>query len=83
LATLNGEKAQAESWLAQLAPRMYLGWATYHLICLEIDQAADWIEKAIDERDPRVTFLIRFMRTSSRWPALAEKMNLPEAAPSG
>ena len=29
LATLNGEKAQAESLLAQLAPRMYLGWAVY------------------------------------------------------
>jgi tetratricopeptide (TPR) repeat protein len=81
LAARDGDTARAESLLAQLAPGMYLAWATYHLARLETDQAADWIGKAIDERDPRVMFVVPYMRTSSRWPALAKMMNLPAAVP--
>ena len=77
LAARDGDRARAESLLAQLAPGMYLAWATYHLARLETDQAADWIGKAIEERDPRVMFVVPYMRTSSQWPALAKMMNLP------
>ena len=58
-----------------------LGWAAYHLVRLEFDQAAEWTAKAIEERDPGVLMLLPYMRTSSRWPALAKMLNLPEVAP--
>ena len=29
--------------------------ATYYLFCDELDQAADWFEKALDNRDANVT----------------------------
>ena len=54
LAGCEGDAARAESLLAQLAPGAALGWAAYHLVRLEFDQAADWTAKAIKERDPRV-----------------------------
>jgi hypothetical protein len=59
------------------------GRVGYHLLCSEIDAAADWYERAIEERDP---FAVVFacipygnsLRESSRWPKLARMMNLPE-----
>jgi hypothetical protein len=50
----------------------------------EIEQAAEWTEKAIDRQEQTVTMLLLpkpwgpMLRRSSRWPALAKKMNLPE-----
>ena len=60
------------------------GFVYYHLICSEIEQAADWAEKAMEQREPWVIFLLmlphaKALRQSSRWPALAKMMNLPEA----
>ena len=60
------------------------GFVYYHLICSEIEQAADWAEKAMEQREPWVIFLLmlphaRALRQSPRWPALAKMMNLPEA----
>ena len=81
LAGREGDAARAESLLAQLAPGAALGWAAYHLVRLEFDQAADWTAKAIKERDLRVVNFLPYMRTSSRWPALAKMLNLPEVAP--
>ena len=81
LAGREGDAARAESLLQQLAPGAALGWAAYHLVRLEFDQAADWTAKAIEQRDPRVMILLPYMRTSSRWPALAKMLNLPEVAP--
>jgi len=48
----------------------------YHVLCSDIDQAADWYERAINARDP---FAIVFapgplggnVRQLSRWPKLA------------
>ena len=79
-----GDQARAESLVAQLSPgakRAAVGWAAYHLARLETDQSAEWIEKAIEERDSGVPVLLPYMRTSSRWPALAKMLNLPEVAP--
>jgi serine/threonine-protein kinase len=78
-----GDAARAESLLAHLAPGIQsaaVGWAAYHLARLETEQSADWIEKAIEQRDQRVAVLLPYMRTSPRWPALAKMMNLPEPA---
>ncbi len=81
LAGREGDAARAESLLAQVAPGAALGWAAYHLVRLEFDQAADWTAKAIKERDLRVVNFLPYMRTSSRWPALAKMLNLPDVAP--
>ncbi len=56
----------------------------YHLLCNEIDAAADWYEKAIEERDliliPWLRLpLLKPLRASARWPKIARMMNLPES----
>ena len=60
------------------------GFVYCHLVCSEIEQAADWAEKAIERREPWAVFLATLalakdLRRSSRWPALAKMMNLPGA----
>jgi TolB-like protein/predicted Ser/Thr protein kinase len=62
-----------------------IGFVTYHLLSDEIDAAADWLEKAIDERYPGVMFFVNLpygsaLRSSDRWPPLAARMHLPEAS---
>ncbi|MBV9303917.1 MAG: protein kinase [Acidobacteriaceae bacterium] len=62
-----------------------LGLVTYYLLCSEIDSAADWAEKAIEQRDQALLSLLRLpyakeLRESARWPALAKMMNLPDQA---
>ena len=61
-----------------------MGWAIFHICCGEIDLAADWYEKAIEERDSLVpstlqTAIGEAVRASPRWPKLAALMNLPAA----
>jgi serine/threonine-protein kinase len=80
-----GETSRASDVLAILGDgRTYrdpLGFIFYHLILGQVEQAADWVEKAIEQRDTAIYFL-RFpvgapLRSSARWPALARMMNLP------
>ena len=57
------------------------GLALFHTCCGEIDLAADWFEKAIEERDSMVVAFLQGaigepLRTSPRWPKLAALMNL-------
>ena len=61
-----------------------MGLAIFHACCGEIDLAADWIEKAIEERDSLVAYWLQGaigepLRASPRWPKLAALMNLPPA----
>ncbi len=56
----------------------------FHTYCGEIDLAADWFEKAIEERYPGLNLWVQGaagepLRASPRWPKLAAMMNLPEA----
>ena len=57
-----------------------IGFVSFHLMCSEPDEAADWAEKAIEQRDPRIAITLRLFgtiwRSSPRWPALARQMNL-------
>jgi serine/threonine-protein kinase len=79
-----GETSRAETLVAGLssgnawgAP---IGMAMFHAICGELDHAAAWAERAIDERYPRIVAILGpLLRSSPRWPALARVMNLPEA----
>ena len=55
----------------------------YHLICSDIDAAADWFEKAVEQRDPILLPWLRLpltkpLRVSPRWPKIAAMMNLPD-----
>ena len=57
----------------------------FHTICDEIDTAADWCEKAIDERDSEIPYMLQSalgepLRASRHWSRLAALMNLHEAA---
>jgi serine/threonine-protein kinase len=56
--------------------------ALFHLLCGDVDQGADWAEKAIEERDLSISIYLRFvvsngLRASPRWPKIARKLNLP------
>jgi tetratricopeptide (TPR) repeat protein len=56
--------------------------ALFHLLCGEIDQGADWTEKAIEQRDSSMMLYVRFvvcrgLRASHRWPKIAKMVNLP------
>jgi serine/threonine-protein kinase len=61
------------------------GLAIFHLLCSDIDRAADWVQKAIEERDPSILLSLRLrdaqpLRSSRHWPKLARLMNLPPEA---
>lgn len=58
------------------------GWALFHTCCGEIDLAANWYERVIEERDvigieTLQTAIGEPIRSSPRWPKLAAMMNLP------
>jgi serine/threonine-protein kinase len=79
-----GDQAGADALIREMgdAPRPLIGRVLYHCVCAELDQAADWYERAINGRDP---FALVFangplggaLRASHHWPALAKMMNLP------
>ena len=82
---LTGETRRSEELLGTLqpgdaygAPR---GLATYHWVLREFDTAAEWIEKAIDQRDPGALTMLWYhleLRSTPRWAGLMRKLNLPE-----
>jgi hypothetical protein len=56
----------------------------YHSIRSEPEVAAEWLQRAIEHRDPLALIYTRHLptlgiRESSLWPALARTLNLPEA----
>jgi serine/threonine-protein kinase len=83
-----GEQKAGEALMRQFMdspnPRSAsVGKLFYHLMCEETEAAADWFEKAIEERDPSLIPYLRHplmkpLQASSRWPALAKMMNLPQ-----
>ena len=78
-----GDERRAKEILATPMP-VGIGMMFYHLLRSEIDLAADWYEKAIEQHAPFVVVwathsYTRPLRASPRWPALARMMNLPEA----
>jgi len=85
-----GEKARAEEIVRQMGDRPTPIWGRveYHLLCSEIDAAADWYEKVIEERSPLAVIyprnpIVRALRASPRWARLATMMNLPESPREG
>jgi len=80
-----GGKDRAQALIGQMgdAPRPVWGRVLYHLLCSEIEAAADWFKKMIEQGDPFALIFARAsvtkpLRQSSHWPELARMMNLPE-----
>jgi serine/threonine-protein kinase len=87
LLTRTGEPSRGKELIQRLGSgEVYgtsIGLAVFHICCGEIDRAADWFEKAIEERYPSVAYWLRTaigepLRASPRWPKLAALMNFPE-----
>jgi eukaryotic-like serine/threonine-protein kinase len=82
-----GEKNRAQALLKELGDGTAFGapagFYTYHAVLGQIDLVCDWLEKAIDQRDARATWILphffgNLITSSPRWPKLAKMMNLPE-----
>jgi tetratricopeptide (TPR) repeat protein len=81
-----GNSSAAEGLLEKLRPGHAYGapiaLASYHFVCSELDETADWTEEAIAQRHPAVAVFLsahaQALRSTSRWPALARLMKLPE-----
>jgi hypothetical protein len=83
-----GERGRAEALIGQLSKAQGAlvaasGMVLYYLICSEVDAAADWFEKGVEQRDPILVPWLRLpltkpLRASARWPKIAAMMNLPD-----
>jgi serine/threonine protein kinase/tetratricopeptide (TPR) repeat protein len=83
-----GETRRAEELLEKLRPvdtyGVPRGLAVYHWALREFDAEADWLEKAIDQRDSYAAVYLRVwygreLRSTPRWAGLMRKLNLPES----
>jgi serine/threonine-protein kinase len=84
-----GEKSRARELVREMGetPLPLWGRVEYHLLCSEIDEAADWYEQMIEQRDPFAIVFAhapvgRALRQNARWSKLAGMMNL-SAVPDG
>ncbi|HEV2200940.1 MAG TPA: protein kinase [Bryobacteraceae bacterium] len=84
---LSGDTGRAETFLEKLRPGQAYGaprgLAIFHVLCGEIEKAADCVAKAIEQRDSLMIIYLRLpiakdLRSSPRWPKLAKMMNLPD-----
>jgi len=87
--SLTGELERSRELLQQLGDGTTYGYpfgfVVYHTVRLEYEQAADWAEKAVAQRDPNAIPAIcgpnrRGFVAHGRWPKLAQMMNLPQTA---
>jgi Flp pilus assembly protein TadD len=79
-----GDRRRAEELLAPFkdgaAAGAAIGLALFHLMCLEINEAVAWLEKAIERRERMAMLPVvfrRFCSSNPRWPAVAKMINLP------
>lgn len=77
-----GNHVRSEEYIQKLMPEdkygSPAGLAAYHIVLGEMDKAADWLEKAIEQRHPSVLMWLPLVRSSPRWTALAKLANLLE-----
>ena len=81
----NRDVTESQSLAQQLGAGVALGdarvQALYFLLCGDVEQGADWVEKAIEQRDLSMMVYLRFvackeLRASHRWPKIARTLNL-------
>jgi hypothetical protein len=77
----NSSRAEDVSNKLRHAPESYTApreLSAFYFHQGDIDQAADWMEKSIEQRDAMAPYYARrYFRSSSHWPRLAKLMNLP------
>jgi tetratricopeptide (TPR) repeat protein len=79
-----GEKERAQQLAANIPEIAPTGLILYHRLCSNLDAAADWYEKAIEQRHPAAAvWAIRIHQTSPREPALAKARAHDEPAGIG
>ena len=89
---LTGKHERSKALVNQLLPGTTFGapfsLALYYLAMGDLDRCADWLEKAIDQRDLWVSFLLnvgniggRTVWSSPRWSRLAQLMNVTPERP--
>ena len=80
-----GNPLLLEEIVRSLGPRerygVSIGWALFHATCGDLDSAAEWFARAIEERYSMVGALLHSaicgpLRNSRHWPPLARLMNL-------
>jgi tetratricopeptide (TPR) repeat protein len=81
-----GDTDRAAGLIRQMGddPLPVWGRVLYHLVCGEINAAADWFERMIQHREPFAVVyarapIVKPLRESSRWRTLGEIMNLRES----
>jgi len=84
---LTGRADRADALRDTMGPdsRPLWGRVVYHLLVSELDEAADWYEQMIDERDPFALLYVRAsatapLRAHHRRRRLSELMKLPEGS---
>lgn len=86
LSKRKGDETQAQRLIEKFGDGTVLGapagFVAYHVAVGEIDRAADWYERAIEQNDVRTPHLLaslfgNLLTSSPRWPKLAKMMNLP------
>ena len=85
----SGDREGAAGLIAGLGDERANGapvaFAIYHLLCGEVEKAAEWTEWALEQKSEMVAMLLLtppwkpLLRSSAQWPKLAKVMNLPEA----
>jgi tetratricopeptide (TPR) repeat protein len=82
-----GDLDRARDLILQIGddPAPVLGRMMYHVLSGELEDAAAWYAKMIEQREPFALIFAfspstRPLRESSHWPRLARMMNLPEAS---
>ena len=89
---LTGKHERSKALVNQLLPGTTFGapfsLALYYLAMGDLDRCADWLEKAIDQRDLWASFLLnvgniggRTVWSSPRWSRLAQLMNVTPERP--
>ena len=85
LARRDGQGAESLALMQALTAGPAVGdapaHALFHLLCGDVDQGADWAERAIDERNLSMMIYLRFvvskeLRASYRWPKIESMLNL-------
>jgi len=84
-----GHVARAHELIASLDAAEYdtpVALTMFHALCNDPEEAARWCDRAIDQRHPFVPMVLLtppylpVLRASSRWPALARRVNFSETS---
>jgi serine/threonine-protein kinase len=83
----HGQAARARDLIASFDTADFdapVAFAMFHALCHEPEEAAHWLDRAIDRRHPFVPMILLtppylpVLRASNRWPALARRLNLSD-----